>query len=42
MRTVSEHIAGTEHEFAQDDRALGLGVALDLDRFDVESFALLI
>ena len=36
----AEDIAGTEHQLAEDDRALGLGVALDDDRFDAELLAL--
>ena len=35
-----EDIAGPEHQFAQDHGALGLGVALDLDRLDVVLVAL--
>jgi hypothetical protein len=37
----AENIAWTEHELAQDYRALGLRVSFDDDRFDVKFFALL-
>ena len=36
-----EDVAGPERQFAQDDGALGLGVALEDDRLDVEALALL-